>query len=124
MTDAITPYIIYILIPLLGVLLFYQLKNRIAQKRIPNPPLLAIFLQFACYGNVLILVLSVFFWYWSGILILNLIVSIYIAPIMMLFLLIYYAGSFKISQGHRLVIYLSGIYLLATCCYFAYVYIK
>lgn len=53
---------------------------------IANPPVLELFLTFAIYGVLLVLVLTFLFWEWSAAAFLGTVFSVFIAPILMVFI--------------------------------------
>ena len=75
--------IIHFVIPLLGVLLYILLLRTIRIEKIKTPPTIGFFLIFATYGGLLLVILTSFFWEWSGMASLGTFYLILGAPIVM-----------------------------------------
>lgn len=61
----ITFLIIHILIPVIGLVVFLFLAKRMTQADLPGGLVLELFLLFATYGGLLLVVLTSLFWQWS-----------------------------------------------------------
>ncbi len=99
--EIIVAYTIHLIIPLVGLLSFLQLKNQMKRENIQNPPTTELFVVFATYGGLLLVVLTALFWQWSGMASLGLFYLILGAPIAMGF--IAYSQKLKktISKFHN-----------------------
>ena len=60
------PLTIYVLFPLIGLLLFIKIKNKMTIERIISPPLFELLMIFVTYGGLLLVVITSFLWEWSG----------------------------------------------------------
>lgn len=97
---------------LLGVSYYSYLVIQMRRKLIEQKPILSLLIVFATYGCALLLLLSTFFWQWSGMSSIGAFYLIFIAPIIMLFVLIGIIKKRKLSIYHQLTFLLSFIYLL------------
>jgi hypothetical protein len=112
------PFLIYLVVPLAGVALFLQLKRRMRDAEIEEPPTLLLFILFATYGGLIVAILTALFWYWSGMATLGLAYLLLVAPVVTLALAVvlyrrrrlssYHAGAFWLSAG-----YVPALFLLA-----------
>ena len=75
--------LIYLIIPLAGVIVFLRILKKIKAENISDPPKIGLFPIFATYGGLLILVLTSLFWEWSGMASLGVFYLILIAPFIM-----------------------------------------
>ena len=64
--EILTAIIIHLLVPFVGLLSFIFLIRKIKMEKINNPPIIDFFLIFATYGGLLLVMLTTFFWKWSG----------------------------------------------------------
>lgn len=81
MKHWIIPTIIYVLVPLIGIVGYVLLVKKMLKEEIPEPPIDGYFLLFGIYGVLLILMLTAFFWYYSGMAFLGGLAAIVIGPI-------------------------------------------
>ena len=61
-----TPGIIYLVVPAMGAALFLALHRKMAQDRLPDAPVAALFTLFLCYGGWLLVWLTEAHWHWSA----------------------------------------------------------
>lgn len=80
----IIPILIYLILPLVGIVLYTYLCKRMNIKKVPLPPKLAFFLIFFNYGALLIAILTAIFGETSGALSIGMFYLILISPILML----------------------------------------
>lgn len=66
MNEIIRGIIIHLVVPLMGVGAYIYLCLRMHRHKIPRPPYLPLFIIFSSYGGLLLVALTVAFWYWSG----------------------------------------------------------
>jgi hypothetical protein len=92
--------LIHGLVPLAGVALYLWLVSRMRERQIENPPELSIFIIFATWGSLLVLILTRFFWYWSGMATLGLLYLVFLAPIVMFALAVRCYLERKLSRFH------------------------
>lgn len=78
--------------------------------QIERPPMIPLFIIFATYGGWVIMVLTVLFWYWSGMALLGLIYLIFIAPVVMIVLAALLYRQRRLSRYHFGSFIASGIY--------------
>jgi len=99
---------IHILIPLIGFLYFIHFRNRMKNENIQKAPTLELFVVFATYGALLIVVLTKLFWNWSGMASLGVFYLVLVAPIMM-GVISYRNRKIKMNTKYHKWIYSSGI---------------
>ncbi|MNJ90749.1 hypothetical protein D3C87_83860 [compost metagenome] len=73
---------VYFLLPILGLLYFVHLRDKMVQSGIPKPPVFELLLVFAIYGILLITLLTGLFFEWSAAAFLGTFFSVFIAPIL------------------------------------------
>ena len=64
--EIIIAIIIHLAIPLTGLLLFLRIVRKMKNQDVTDPPTIDLFLAFATYGGLLLVVLTTLFWKWSG----------------------------------------------------------
>jgi hypothetical protein len=55
-----------VLVPILGIIVFRFLCRRMWQAKIPSPPFISYFILFGAFGGWLVVILTDWFWVWSG----------------------------------------------------------
>ena len=110
-SELITAVLIHLVIPVLGIVFYVFLVNKMKKANIKNPPNAALFLEFFIYGGLLLIILTSLFWYWSAMASLGFIFVLFIAPFIMLALAIYYLWKRNDSKYHKIAFYLAGLYL-------------
>ncbi len=75
--------LIYLALPLFGLIAFLVLVNRMKKEKVAEPPLVELFLIFATYDGLLMVFLTSVFWKWSGMASLGSAYLILVAPIVM-----------------------------------------
>jgi len=83
MKENIIFLIIYLIIPLIGLLFFLKLERQMKIKNIHNRPTIELFIIFATYGGLVLVILTELFWQWSGMASLGTFYLILAAPIVM-----------------------------------------
>ena len=68
-------------------------------EKVQSPPVLELFFVFFTFGGVLIVLLTQFFWYWSGMASLGVFYLIFIAPLVMFF--VDRKNKKKVSKYHK-----------------------
>lgn len=58
--------IIHIVVPILGVVMYFWLLRRMYKQGLKDPPVAGLFIIFLNYGALLVQMLTSLFWYWSG----------------------------------------------------------
>ena len=71
------------MVPLIGLGLFWRMKNKMIKDNISSPPILDLFIVFATYGGLLLVTLTTLFWEWSGMASLGTFYLILVAPFVM-----------------------------------------
>ena len=102
---------IHLIIPIIGILFFLKLKNKMKEESIPNAPIIELFLIFTTYGGLLLVFLTALFWKWSGMASLGTFYLILVAPIIM-GVVSYRARKYKIESKYYTLVYKLGF------CYF------
>lgn len=110
-SELITAVLIHFVIPILGIVFYVILVNKMKKANIKNPPNAALFLEFFIYGGLLLIILTSQFWYWSAMASLGFIFVLFIAPFIMLGLAIYYLLKRNDSKYHKITFYLASLYL-------------
>jgi len=64
--EGLAAVLIHLVIPLSGLIYYYILYNKMKDEEIEHPPFKEIFILFATYGGLLLVILTTFFWFWSG----------------------------------------------------------
>ena len=85
MTESVRFIAIHILVPLLGILLYLMICRKMRIEKVQSPPVLELFFVFFTFGGVIIVLLTQFFWYWSGMASLGVFYLIFIAPLVLFF---------------------------------------
>lgn len=81
--EIIIVIIIHLAIPLTGLLSFRRIVRKMKSQDVTDPPTIDLFLVFATYGALLLLVLTILFWKWSGMTSLGAFYLILGAPVVM-----------------------------------------
>lgn len=56
---------IHFVIPLIGLLYYFWMVHQTRKEKIPNAPIIELFVIFSTYGGLLLAVLTTLFWKWS-----------------------------------------------------------
>lgn len=99
-TEIITTACIYLVIPIIGMLYFIYLRDKMIKEEIPNPPVIELLLVFAIYGILLLTILTALFWEWSAFASLGVVFIVLIAPILMAFISIRLRINKGLSKYH------------------------
>ena len=97
-------------VPLGGVLVFVSLCLWMWMARIKRPPLTSFFIIFATYGGWLMIVVTLRFWYWSGMALLGLMYLVLVAPFVMVVLAALTYSRRNLSRFHLVSFVASGLY--------------
>ena len=76
-------------------------------RSIEEPPIIALFILFATYGALIVLILTALFWYWSGMATLGLAYLILLAPLLTLGLAVAFYRRRRLSGYHAAAFWLS-----------------
>jgi hypothetical protein len=104
--------LIHIVIPALGLLLYYKLQDQMKKRGISAPPNKILFIIFVTYGGWLIVLLTTLFWHWSGAATIGLAYLVFLAPIVMLILTIHMFKQRGVSAFHLGAFIASAVYIL------------
>jgi hypothetical protein len=97
-------------VSLAGLMTFIWLRGEMRDAQIQRPPTIPLFITFATYGGWLVMILTVFFWYWSGMALLGLIYLIFVAPIVMAVIALRLYHDRLVSRYHYGSFVASGVY--------------
>ena len=78
--------LIHLAVPTAGVLWYLSIVRAMKDREISNSPVISLFVIFATWGSLVVLILTRFFWYWSGMATLGLAYLVLLAPIVMGFI--------------------------------------
>lgn len=84
--------------------------------QIKDPPVISFFIIFATWGSLLVLVLTSFFWYWSGMATLGLAYLVFLAPIVMGVIAVFAYRKRQSSRFHRSAFIASVSYIAIIAC--------
>jgi hypothetical protein len=106
--------------PLAGVAVYLWLCTRMTWAGVRSPPYLPLFILFFNYGGLMMVLLTVLFWEWSGMASIGFFYLVLVAPITMLgvAIAVYYRRS--LSWYHRVAFVLSIIYCCLTALLMAF----
>lgn len=83
MSEILIAIVIHLIVPLTGLGFFLRLKSKMTLEKITNPPTVELFIIFATYGGLLLVVFTSLFWKWSGLASLGTFYLILPAPVIM-----------------------------------------
>ncbi len=106
--EIIVALTIHILLPIVGILYFIHLRNRMKKEEVKNALIIDLFIIFATYGGLLLVSLTAIFWKWSGLASLGTFYLIIGAPVAMGIISYRNRKTKKDSKYHKWT-YLSGI---------------
>ena len=81
---SIIPIVIYLVVPIVGILAYLKIYRDIERKEIPYAPYIPIFILFFAYGGWLVFILTALFWEMSGMSALGYFVLMIPAPLVMI----------------------------------------
>jgi hypothetical protein len=108
----ITPLLIYVFTPILGVGVFWALIHKMRSAMVVSPPVVPYFILFFTLGGWLTVLLTVWFWEWSGMASLGMLYLILVAPILTAFMSWRLRLQRTLSRFHAWAFYLS---MACTC---------
>jgi hypothetical protein len=108
--EVVRAILVNLVVPLAGLQIFIWLRNRIRAAGIERPQIIPLFIIFATYGGWLMVILTLQFWYWSGVALIGLIYLVFIAPIVMTVLAIMLYRQCGLSRYHLGLFIASSIY--------------
>jgi hypothetical protein len=99
--EPLRAVLIHLVVPGACLLWYLSLVRTMLNRDIKSPPVFSLFLIFATWGSLLVLILTRFFWYWSGMATVGLAYLILLAPIMMSVLAVRSYLQRNLSRFHR-----------------------
>jgi fatty acid desaturase len=99
---------IHLIFPVTGLLYFLRIRGKMKSENIKNAPAIELFIIFATYGGLLLIVLTTLFWQWSGMASLGVFYLILVAPIVM-GIIAYRHRQTKIISKYHTWTYRSGL---------------
>ena len=118
--EIIVFLIIHIFVPLAGLLYFLWLINRMKKEEIQKPPIIDLFIVFANYGVLILIILTSLFWHWSAMASLGTFYLYLLAPIPMGIIAYRNWKRRKISKYHKWAYILGLAYLIFILAYVFY----
>lgn len=109
--NEIRSILINLVVPVVGVALFLQLRRRMRDEEIEEPPIIPLFILFATYGGLIIALLTALFCCWSGMATLGLAYLLLVAPIVTLALAVALYRRRRLSRYHAAAFWLSAGYV-------------
>jgi hypothetical protein len=106
--EIVIALVIHLIIPLIGLLYFTRLISKMKKEKIQNAPTIELFIIFATYGGLLLIILTALIWKWSGMASLGVFYLIFGAPIVM-GLISYKNRKTRMNSKYHNLTYLSGI---------------
>lgn len=106
------PISIYLILPLIGLLIYGVICLNLLLKKIPKPPVLSLFILFVHYGCYLQIILTALFWEWSGMVSLTGFYLLFLSPILTLIISINLYLKRNLSKSHKVVYFASLGYLI------------
>lgn len=101
---------IHLVTPAVGILWFLKIRDDMLEKKIASPPTIQLFVVFATYGGLLLVFLTIFFWYWSGMATLGFFYLLFLAPIVMIAIAFQLYSERSLSKFHRATFSASALY--------------
>ncbi len=115
--EIVKALLIHLLVPAAGLQWFLWLRADMREEEIEHPPVVPLFIIFATYGGLLLVILTTFFWYWSGMASLGLAYLLCLAPIVMLVLAWRLYPERKVSRFHWAAFIASAAYIGILVCF-------
>jgi hypothetical protein len=106
----VAPLLIYVLTPILGVLVFLALVHKMRSAMVVSPPIIPFFILFFTLGGCLTVLLTAWFWEWSGLASLGMVYLIFIAPVLTAFMSWRLRIQRTLSRFHACAFYLGMAY--------------
>lgn len=104
---------VYFLFPIIGLICFVHLRDKMIRSGTQNPPVFELLLVFAIYGILFLTLLTGLFFEWSAAAFLGTIFSIFIAPILMAFISVRLKMNTPASNYHLAVQKAAVYYFIA-----------
>jgi hypothetical protein len=104
------PFLIYVVVPIVGLLAFWALLGAMRHRGISSPPVNAFFILFFTIGGWLEVLLTVWLWEWSGMASLGMLYLLLIAPVLTGVMCWRLRTQRGLSGFHRCAFFLNGSY--------------
>lgn len=117
--DVVKALLIHLVVPAAGLQWFLWLRDDMREEQVESPPVIPLFIIFATYGGLLLVILTTFFWYWSGMASLGLAYLLFLAPLIMLVLAWRLYPQRKLSRFHKAAFVANVCYVGAAACLLA-----
>ena len=108
--ELVRAILVNFVVPLADVKIFLSLRERMLEEHIERPPVIALFIIFTTYGGLLMIVLTVLFWRWSGMASIGLFYLVLVAPVAMTVLAVILYRQRRLSSYHFVSFVASGVY--------------
>lgn len=117
--DIVKALLIHLAVPAAGLQWFLWLRDDMREEQVKNPPIIPFFIIFATYGGLLLVILTMLLWYWSGMASLGLAYLLFLAPVVMLIMARKLYPQRTLSRFHRAAYVASVIYICVAGCLLA-----
>jgi hypothetical protein len=108
--EIVRAILVNLVAPLVGLQIYIWLRNRIHAIGVERPPVIPLFIIFSTYGGWGMIILTLLFWYWSGMALFGLIYLVFVAPIVMTVLAVMLYHQRGLSRYHLGLFIASGVY--------------
>ena len=103
---------VHLLLPLLGLVVFWLLRRKMLREKVKYAPVIDLFLIFATYGGLLLVVYTTYWWKWSGMASIGAAYLVVLAPIVMLVIGYRQYSNRSLSHYHAWVFTLALLYFI------------
>ncbi len=108
--ELVRAILVNFVVPLAGLKVLLSLRERMFERQIERPPVVPLFIIFATYGGLLVVVLTILFLRWSGMASVGVFYLVLVAPIAMTVLAVMLFRQRRLSPYHFGSFIASGIY--------------
>ena len=108
--ELVRAILVNFVVPIVGLKVFLSVRDQMLEKQIERPPVVPLFIIFATYGGLLMIVLTILFWRWSGMASLGFFYLVLVAPITMTVLAVLLYRQRRLSSYHLGSFIASGVY--------------
>jgi hypothetical protein len=108
--ELLRAILVNFVVPLAGLGIFLRLREQMRDQQIERPPIVPLIIIFATYGGLLMVVLTVLFWRWSGMASLGVFYLVVVAPLAMTVLAVILYRQRRLSRYHFGSLIASGVY--------------
>lgn len=106
----VVPISIYVLTPIMGLLAFWALIRKMRSEGVVSPPEIHFLVLFFTLGGWLLVLLTAWFWEWSGLASIGVLYLIFIAPALTAVMAWQLRSNRTLSNFHKYAFFLSGAY--------------